>query len=290
MTDDHLPPDASPAMASARPWVAVNVPGTGRGATSQWWGLFGVGAAGALQSTSPLGQAIAAYTGVAPPGMLDLVAAAGAHTARVAGPAEPLVAPGACKGTARFAFVLTGPDGGKTAWTFGVPCDVSPTAPGTGQALPPDAAGPDFLAALQLAESGNPSGAATAWDRALGLADGARLGQWFASLDPDPAADPKEVWVNRRPAVGDVLIWTADALGADGTPLGPGTTVWWHDGPSGGVELARRPGIWIVDGPGLLREIRSNAPLTAPAGGGCKALTGTRTGLALRDDAGATRS
>ena len=284
VTDGKLPPEPSPAMASARPWVAVNVAGTGRGATSEWWGLYAVADDGTLQTTSPLGSAIAAHVGSAPTGMLDLVAAQGAHTARVAGPAEPLVAPGACVGTAHFAFVLTSPDGARSAWTFGVACDVSPTAPGKGQALPPDAAGPDFLAALVAAEGGDAAGASVDWDKALGEADGSRLLAWFAALDP--ATDPKLKWVTHRPATGDVLAWKPAAVGADGHPMGQGTTTWWHNGPDGAVALAQKDGLWIVDGGRVLRSSATTEAVSASAEAGCKAGAATRTGLSLGDVSG----
>lgn len=286
VTDGHVPVERSPALASPRPWVAVNVPGTGRGATSEWWGLLGVGDDGTLLPTSPLGRAIEQHTGVVPPGMLDLVAAPGAHSARVAGMLEPLLAPGVCSGIARFAFVLTSPDGGRSAWTFGVPCDAPPNAPVKGQSALPEAAGPAFLAALAAAEAGDAAGASKAWDRAASLADGGRLLQYFSSLGSDPAADPKEAWVSRRPALGDALVWVAAPPAADGSPVGAGTTTWWHQGPGGPVQLASREGLWMSSGAALWRVLPKPEPFVAAATGGCKAATGERMGIVLVDVGG----
>lgn len=283
VTDGRVPVERSPALASPRPWIAVNVPGTGRGATSEWWELLGVGDDGSLLPTSPLGQAIADHTGVVPPGMLNLVAASGAHTARVAGLLEPLVAPGACSGMARFAFVLTSPEGSRSAWTFGVPCDAPPPVPVKGQSALPEAAGPSFLEAMIAAEAGDAPAASSAWDRASDLADGARLLEHFRSLNTDATADPKDVWVSRRPALGDALVWIASAPGADGSPLGPGETTWWHRGPDGPVEIASRDGLWVTSGAALWRALPKPEPFAAAAGGWCNAATGERMGLALVD-------
>lgn len=243
-------------VAPARPIVAVNLPGTGRGETSEWWTLRAVDAEGRLDAVAPVARMFEKTTGVRLD-TLRLEALPGAHAARVASTAEPLVIPGACEGKARFAFVLTS-DAGQTAFPFAVDCRAT---------LPEDAATPLFLTAFALAEDGDLAGATALWDQAVALPGGSRLVASLAATHPDP----KDALLTRRPSLGDVLVWDGAA------------TVWWHLGPDGSVELARRDGLWVADGQRLWRWESAVEPWSVPASGGCKAASGERTNAALLD-------
>ena len=264
VTDGHILFPSRLIMAPALPTVAVNLPGTGRGATSDWWGLSALAADGELGVDSPVGRLLAAALGVptGPPDLLALEALPGAHSARVAAPKHPLVVPGACEGLARFAYVLA-TEGSRTAFSFAVDCATAPE---------PSAAG-ELLAAFTLAEAGDPLGAAVRWDRALTLPAGPEVAAWMGTL----AADPRDAFLVRRPAVHDVLIY-------DGT-----ATTWWHTGERGPVDLARRDGLWLADGPHLWRWEERPDTWTAPATGRCKAGTGARQAVALVDAVGGAR-
>ncbi len=250
-------------VAPARPTVAVNLPGTGRGETSQWWGLHTVEADGTLGAAPPVGKLYADAVGAAPDFLLELVALPGAHAARVAAPPEPLVVTGACTGKARFAFVLEA-EGKRTAFPFAVDCKA---------AVPEDAATPGFLAAFAAAERGDDEAAMRSWDEAAARPAGKRLAEWMGTLADDPA----EGFVRRRPAFGDVLAW-------DGA-----TTTWWHPAEGGPVALAAREGLWIADGGRLWTWEARPEPWAAPAGGGCKPASGERTAGTVRDVLGDAR-
>jgi hypothetical protein len=263
IADGHFAFPTDPVRAPPRPTVAVNLPGTGRGATSEWWGLFAVGADGRIDAVPPVARLLGASIGAVPPGMLDLFALPGTHAARVAAPEQPLVVPGACDGLARFAFVLTS-EGARTAYPFVVDCAAPP---------PEDVAVPDLLTAFGIAESGDAAQAVLLWDQAMALAGGPRLLAWLQTL----AEDPRDAYVLRRPAVADVLVWDGVA------------TTWWHEGAAGARGLSRRDGLWVVDGPHLWRWDPRSEPWTAPAGGGCAAGSGERQAATLVDTVGGER-
>lgn len=273
IVDEHIALERSPAAAPVRPTVAVNLPGTGRGATSEWWGLHAVGSDGSFLQTSPLGMAFLDAFGAVPPGLLDLAAAPGAHSARVADTVEPLVAPGSCEGLAHFAFVLRTSDGTRTAFPFAVSCTLGEADTTTLSAF----AGPMLLQAVRAAEHSNGAAAVEMWRKALTLPGGGRLGEWLAALAHD--ADPLDLWITRRAATGDVLAFTPSPSG--------GTTTWWHLSPEGvPLELAHRDGLWIAEGHHLWTVQGHVEPWTAPAEKGCKAASGERTALALTDALG----
>ncbi len=273
ITDDHIPLERSPAAAPVRPVVAVNLPGTGRGATSEWWGLTSVGSDGSFLRTSPLGMALFDALGAIPPGMVDLTESSGAHSARVATTVEPLVAPGSCEGNANFAFVLRTSEGARTAFPFAVSCALSDSDTTTLDAF----AAPVLLRAIGLAERGDAPGAAQLWQKALTLPDGGRLGEWLAAQAQ--GVDPEERWITRRASVGDVLVWTPSPTG--------GVTRWWHPTAGGPIELAHRDGLWLSDGRHLWTVQGHTEPWSAPVESGCKAATGERTALTVADVLGA---
>ncbi|MDP2306891.1 MAG: hypothetical protein Q8P18_12780 [Pseudomonadota bacterium] len=267
-------------MAPARPVVAVNLPGTGRGGTSEWWGLVALGPDGKVGVAPPVGRLLEETVGAQLPGLLDLVPLPGMHSARVAAPTWPLVAPGACEGFARFAYVLAA-EGTRTAFSFAVPC-AGPVESGPVESEPVESGpvGPvestaltDLLAAFQLAEAGDVRGALDRWDRASKGPEGARLLTWMESVSPDPRAS----LLLRGPAVGDVLLW-------DGVQ-----TTWWHPAEGGAVELARRDGLWVADGAHLWSWAPRAEPWNTPAVGRCKAATGEREAATLVDALGSNR-
>ena len=250
-------------VVPARPIVATNLPGTGRGGTSEWWGLYAVDADGTVGAVPPVGRMFEDMVGAAPPLLLELTPLPGAHAARVAAPPEPLVLPGACTGKARFAYVLTS-EGARTAFPFTVDCRA---------AVPDDAASPAFLTAFAVAEGGDALAAEGLWYKAAELPAGGALVAWMATLADDPVA----TFIQRRPSASDVLVW-------DGA-----VTTWWHETPEGPQALATRDGLWMVDGPRLWAWVKREEPWEAPAGGGCKAAAGTRTAGTLLDVLGGTR-
>lgn len=249
-------------MAPARPVVAVNLPGTGRGGTSEWWSLVAIGPDGQVDVPGPVARRLTETVGAPLPGLLELAPLPGVHSARVASPAWPLVVPGTCEGFARFAYVLVA-DGARTAFTFAVDC----AAPVEPSALS------ELLAAFTLAEAGDPFGAAERWAVATALPEGPRLLAWMETMAPDP----RTTLLTRRPAVNDVLVWD-----------GAGTT-WWHRAEGGPVELARRDGLWVADGAHLWRWDPRIETWTTPAAGRCKAATGERVAATLVDMLGSER-
>lgn len=272
---DRVALERSPARSSPRLTVAVNLPGTGRGGTSEWWGLSALGSDGSFLQTSPVGEALADALGVAAPSMLDLAPASGAHSARVATTLEPLVSAGTCEGVANFAFVLRTTEGARTAFPFAVDCALDDAAAKVTAAF----AGPALVDAIATAERGDLAGATAAWKHALTLPDGPRLGEWLEAQANGVA--PVDRWITLRAAVGDVLEWTPSPTG--------GTTTWSHTTAGGTVELARRDGLWIADGARLWTLSAAPQPWTAKASGKCAAASGERTALALVDALGADR-
>ena len=260
VVDDRVKLERSFALGSVRPTAAVNLPGAGRGTSSAWWGLAALSDDGGFLASSPIGLRLGALLGAVPPGLLDLAAASGAHTARVSVATEPLVAPGLCIGEAKFAYLLTTPDGGRTAFPFAIPCE--------GQTVD-DTAATVLIRALEAAEAGQPGPASQLWDRAMGLSGASRLEDFLGTL-PGERTELKEL-VTRRPAAGDVLAW-------DGAQ-----TTWWHDTGGEAVALGKMDGLWWVDGARLWKAEPVLAPWTASASGGCKAATGERTSWVLRD-------
>lgn len=253
----------NPVVAPARPVVAVNLPGTGRGETSQWWRLTAVNELGQIDAVAPVARLWQASVSAAPPFLLDLSALPGTHAARVASPPEPLVLPGACTGQARFAFLLT-QEQAVTAFPFAVDCDAT-TAEDTASSL--------LFTAFGVAESGDPEAAGRLWDQARSVGAGARLLDWLGTL----ATDAKKTFVLDRPTLADVLVFDGAA------------TTWWHSTAEGPVALAKKDGLWIADGPRLWAwEPRSEA-WSAPAAGSCKAASGQRTAAVLVDHVGGER-
>lgn len=250
-------------VVPARPIVATNLPGTARGGTSEWWGLYAVDADGTVGAVPPVGRMFEAAVGAAPPLLLELTPLPGVHAARVAAPPEPLVIPGSCTGKARFAYVLTS-EGTRTAFPFSVDCRA---------AVPEDAATPGFLTAFAVAEGGDALAAEGLWHKAAELPAGGALVAWMGTL----AEDPLLTFIKRRPSASDVLVW-------DGT-----VTTWWHDTPDGPQALATREGLWLVDGSRLWTWVKREEPWEAAAGDGCKAARGTRATGTLVDVLGGTR-
>lgn len=272
---DRVTLERSPARSSPRLTVAVNLPGTGRGGTSEWWGLSALGSDGSFLQTSPVGEALADALGVAAPSMLDLAPASGAHSARVATTLEPLVSPGTCEGVANFAFVLRTTEGTRTAFPFAVDCALDDA----GVKAAAGFAGPALVDAIAMAERGDLAGATAAWKHALTLPDGPRLAEWLEAQANGAA--PVDRWITLRAAVGDVLEWTPSPTG--------GTTAWLHTTAGGTVELAKRDGLWIADGARLWTLSTAPEPWTAKASGKCAAASGERTALALVDVLGTDR-
>ncbi len=268
--DYYVPLPRPTAMAPIVPSVAVNLPGTGRGATSEWWGLSALGSDGTFRKTSPTGASLRDAFGAAPPWVLDLVEADGVHSARVATTVAPLVTPGSCGGFAYFAFVLQTTEGTRTAFPFAVSCTLSDADVETldGFAIPA------VLTAVETAERGDVATAGQLWKKALGLTGGSQLSEWLTTQAG--GQDPFDKWITRRAATGDVLVWTPSPLG--------GETTWWHAGAdSTPMALAHRDGLWIADGAHLWTVREETEAWSAAAGGGCQAATGQRTALSLAD-------
>jgi hypothetical protein len=258
-------------MAPARPVVAVNLPGTGRGGTSEWWTLVALGPDGKVGVEPPVERRLKEVVGASIPELLTLEPLPGVHSARVAAPSWPLVAPGVCEGFARFAYVLVA-EGKQTAFPFAVTCPDPAGAPAAG-APAVNSAVAELLTAVSLAEAGDPFGAAERWEGVAKQPDSARLLAWMETVTPDP----RTTLLTRRPAVGDVLVW-------DGT-----TTAWWHRAEGGPVELARREGLWVADSAHLWSWAPRVEPWAAPAVGRCKAATGERQAATLIDTLGTER-
>jgi hypothetical protein len=258
-------PDGLP-VGQPVPRVAVNIPGAGRGATSAWWGLHALVADGdrwRLSPSSPLGRRLEQVFGTAPPGLLDLAEVPGTHSARVAATLEPVVDSGACEGFARFALVLANPEGGRAAWPFLVDCEATSTE---------RTAAVTVLQAAEAAEKGDARTAGILFDQVRGQPGSDRVLAWLRA----GGREPKDV-VTRRPAIGDVLVW-------DGA-----STVWWHQGADGPVELSRADGMWIAQGEWLWAWRKVEEPVEARAAGGCRAAKGVKISGALTDVRGASR-
>jgi hypothetical protein len=246
-----------------KPIVAVNMPGTGRGETSQWWRLTAVNELGQIDAVAPVARLWEQSVSASPPFLLDLVALPGTHAARVAAPAEPLVLPGACTGKARFAFLLT-QEQQVTAFPFTVDCAAVPAE---------DSASSLLFTAFGVAESGDPDAAGRLWDQAKGVGAGGHLLEWLGTL----STDAKKTFVTDRPTIADVLVY-------DGT-----ATTWWHATAGGPVAIGKKDGLWIADGGRLWAWEPRMEPWTAAAGGGCKAGSGERAAATLVDHVGGER-
>lgn len=227
---------------SAWPQVGVNVPGAGRGETSEWWSLkavtFDAEGGAHLEDVAPLGADLAARMGVPPPGreaeLLRLVPAPGSHVARVATPRAPLALAGHCPGSQRFAFVLQTPGQGAQAFPFAVECpevDDRPTAVGL------------LYEVIEAAERGDRTYARQKWGTFAGSIESEALRTWLAAAF---SGDPWAALVDARPAVGDWIVWTTQV---DGSIL----SGWLRTDDQGSRLLAVRPG-WSVVANGALRS------------------------------------
>lgn len=220
--------------ADALPIVGVNLPGAGRGETSEWWALRGIAYDGEgvprLVDASPLGAALGARLAAEPPGpgagLLTMIRAPGSHVARVATTRSPLALPGHCAGFARFAFVLTTPGQGAMAYPFGVNCPQTEPAPSSIGLV---------LEMLDAAEAGDRPTARSKWAAFLARADSEALREW---LFVAAAGDPYKVFVEDRPAAGDWVVWTTQT---DGSLI----SSWVRADEEGTRVLAMRGG-WAV--------------------------------------------
>ncbi len=239
--------------AGAYPIVGVNLPGAGVGVTSEWWSLRAVeyddeGQA-RLTSVAPAGAALAALVGGPPPGpeanLLTLVRAPGSHIARVATTRAPLAVPGHCKGSGRFAFVLETPGVDVRAFPFSVGCpkrlvESSPLA--------------TLFQLLDAAEAGDRVLARERWGALLESPAASGLRGWLAIA---VGGDAWEALVERRPAVGDWVVWTTQP---DGTLL----SSWLRADEAGSSVLAVRPG-WSAVDHGALRSTEGPPDESLPA-------------------------
>lgn len=223
------------------PVVGVNLPGAGRGETSEWWALQAVQYDGdgvpRLVNIAPIGAELAQRIGAAPPGpeagLLTLFPAAGAHTARVATTRSPLGLPGHCDGFARYAFVLRTPGIATQAFPFSVSCpDEEATTSPIGQ----------LFALLDAAESGDRTLARQKWGAMLARSESEPLRAWLATA---VGGDPWKALVDDRPAAGDWVVWTTQP---DGSLL----SHWLRAEDESTRVLAVRPG-WAVLANGALR-------------------------------------
>lgn len=233
-----------PGLPGTLPWpqIGVNVPGAGRGETSEWWSLKAVeydAEGGAhLTDVAPLGAELAARMGVAAPGreaeLMRLVAAPGSHVARVATTKAPLALAGHCPGSGRYALVLQTPGQGAQAFPFGVACPELDERP-TGLSL--------LAEVLDAAERGDRVYARQKWGELAALPEASPLRTWLAGAFQ---GDPWVALVDARPAVGDWVVWTTQP---DGTQL----SGWLRTDDQGARVLAVRPG-WTVIANGALRS------------------------------------
>ncbi len=227
--------------AGARPVVGVNLPGAGRGETSQWWSLkaitYDAEGVARLGDIAPLGVEIASRLGLPPPGpeaeLLRMVPAAGSHVARVATTRAPLATPGHCPGSGRFAFVLETPGASSEAFPFGVTC------PGDDE---PASSVSVLFDILDAAEAGDRALARERWGALTAMVEAGELRSWLrAVVDGDPYA----AMVDSRPSVGDWIVWTS-------TPDGAVISRWLRAEDTGSKVLAMRSG-WAVVSSGALR-------------------------------------
>lgn len=241
VTGDTLVLPAGVPAAEVHPTVGVNLPGAGRGETSEWWTLqvvkYDDDGAPRLVDVAPLGEELAKRIGVAPPGpeagLLRMVAAAGNHTARVATTASPLGLPGHCDPFTRFALVLRTPGMSTQAFPFSVNCPSEEATPSPVGML---------FAMLDAAEAGDRTLAKQRWGGLLARAEAEPLRGWLASA---AGGDPWAGLVDARPAVGDWIVWTTQP---DGTLL----SHWVRADDDSSRVLAVRPG-WSVIASGALR-------------------------------------
>ena len=232
-----------PGLPSSGAWpvVGVNLPGAGRGETSEWWSLKAVvydeeGVA-RLTDVAPLGVEVAARLGITPPGreaeLLRMVPAAGTHVARVATSRAPLAVPGHCPGSRRYALVLETPGQGVQAFPFGVDCpDAEERTSAVGL----------LFGLLDAADGGDRVAARQKWGALVGQVEGEALRGWLAA---GVSGDPWTAMVDARPAVGDWVVWTTQP---DGSIL----SSWLRLDDQGARALAVRPG-WSVIANGALR-------------------------------------
>lgn len=200
-------------VAGEVPTIGVNLPGAGRGETSEWWSLVALeqGSDGTIRvaPTSPVAKSLGQVLGVEPPGaeagLLDLVRAPGAHLARVATTRNPLLLSEGCDDFARFALVLRSPGAPSAAFPFAVDCPAgrAPTSP-VGL----------LLDVVSAAEDGHRDRARTAWAKLEAMPEAVPLRRWLtAALER-----PEQRLVDDRPGVGDWMVWLATA---------EGTTAYW---------------------------------------------------------------
>ncbi len=270
-------PVASGRIRFAGPWpasdafpnVVVNLPGAGRGTTSEWWRLvplWDAGGAWVIGEVAPAGERIASMLDIPAPrsevGLLSLVLPSGANATRVARTRDPLILPGSCVGQAHFAFILEHPGAGSEAFPFAVDC-AGPISLARAAAAPTAA----LYSAIEVAERGDLAGARTAWDRAAKLDGAAPLFAWLSAH----SSDPRGQLLDLRPAAGDVLVWRMEG----GRPV----TRWMHPGEAGAVELGRRDGMVVAAGKGLWTTTR--LPPIIPGACAIDTLTDLRRGAAV---------
>jgi hypothetical protein len=241
VTGDRLTVPVGLAAADSYATVGVNLPGAGRGETSEWWSLRAIvydeeGDAH-LSATAPAAALLGERLGAAPPGpeagLLTLVRAPGSHIARVATTKAPLAVPGHCGGSGRFAFVLETPGVDVRAFPFSVRCP---------ERLEARSALGDVFAFLDAAEAGDRTLARQLWGALVASPAAGELRGWLALA---VGGDPWVEIVERRPAVGDWVVWTTQA---DGSLL----SSWLRADDAGASVLAVRPG-WAVVAQGALR-------------------------------------
>ncbi len=236
-------------VAGEMPTIGINLPGAGRGETSEWWTLEAVeqapGGSILTGGVAPVARALAQRLGVEPPGaeagLLEMVRAPGAHMARVATTRNPLVLPEGCDDFARFAMVLRSPGNPTVAFPFAVDCPAGPV-PSSPVAL--------LLDVVSAAEQGHRDRARTAWTRLGAAADAVPLLRWLtAALE-----DPEKRLVDDRPGVGDWMVWLATAEGT--------TAYWLRVGDSDVRQLGVRGG-WALPAGGTTLTSTTEAPCLA---------------------------
>ncbi|MBM4368918.1 MAG: hypothetical protein FJ102_22070, partial [Deltaproteobacteria bacterium] len=219
-------------VAPELPMIGVNLPGAGRGETSEWWKLQALSATSEsgmrLDPVGPVGRMLGERLGIAPPGpeagLMELGRAPGSHLARVASAKNPLALAAGCDGFARYALTLTPPGTAGVAFPFAVECPAGPahTSP---LAL--------LVDVLDAAEAGHRDRARTLWSQLETLPDGVPLRRWLASA----LGDPVQKLIDDRPGQGDWIAWVS-------TPAGV-ASAWLRAEPEGARVMAARGG-WAV--------------------------------------------
>ncbi len=219
-------------VASDVPTIGVNLPGAGRGETSEWWKLQALSPVSEgsmrLDPVGSVAQVLGSRLGVSPPGpeagLLELGRAPGSHLARVATAKNPLALARGCDGFVRYALTLTPPGTAGVAFPFAVECPSGPPATSPLALL---------LGVIDAAEQGHRDRARTTWAQLEGMPDGAALRGWLGTA----LGDPVKKLIDDRPGQGDWIAWVS-------TPTGIASS-WLRADPGGARVLATRPG-WAV--------------------------------------------